>query len=211
MAYNANEAQKQRDYQQAQVDVANKMADEVYTRSVKNMREAGINPILAYSHGLSGAGTGSIASGQSASVGSAPSGSLAQSFMGQSFADQNSASSQWSKGQSSGSSWNNSESGLATGLQQMGALIGAGLNALSSAKLFEINLGGATNAVKDVANDVKQGVTEKVNDIKNNIKLDKESNKANAQEKKSRVKSKIEYIKQNHKMPTTSNGLGHKF
>lgn len=169
MAYNSQEAQKQRDYQQAQVDVANRMADEVYTRSVKNMREAGINPILAYSHGLSGAGSGTVASGQSASVGGSPSGSIAQSFMGQSFADQNSASSQWSKGQSSGSSWNNSESGLAKGLEQMGQLIGAGLNALSSAKFFEINLGDKTNAVKDIANDVKQGVTKTIDKVKSNI------------------------------------------
>lgn len=169
MAYNANEAQKQRDYQQAQVDVANRMADTVYTRSVANMREAGINPILAYSHGLSGAGSGSIASGQSASVGGSPSGAVGQSFMGQSFADQNSASSQWSKGQSSGSSWSNSESGLAKGLEQMGQLIGAGLNALSSAKFFEINLGDKTNAVKDIANDVKQGVTKTIDKVKSNI------------------------------------------
>ena len=187
------------------------MADEVYTRSVKNMREAGINPILAYSHGLSGAGSGTVSSGQSASVGSSPSGSMAQSFMGQSFADQNSASSQWSKGQSSGSSWNNSESGLATGLQQMGALIGAGLNALSSAKLFEINLGGSSDVVKDIANDVKQGVTDKVNDFKNDAKLNIETEKSRRQERRNRAKSKIQYIKQNHKMPVTSNGSGHKF
>lgn len=149
MKYNAQEAQKQRDYQQAQVDVANRMADTIYTRSAANMREAGINPILAFSHGLSGAGTGTVASGQSASISGSPSGNVAQSFMGQSFADQNSASSQWSKGEASGSSWENSVSGLATGLQQMGELIGAGLNSLSSAKLFEINLGDATKDVKD--------------------------------------------------------------
>lgn len=166
MAYNANEAQKQRDYQQAQVDVANRMADTIYTRSAANMREAGINPILAFSHGLSGAGSGTVSSGQSASVGGSPSGNVAQSFMGQSFADQNSASSQWSKGEASGSSWQNSESGLAKGLQQMGELIGAGLNALSSAKFFEINLGDKTNAVKDIANDVKQGVTKTIDKVK---------------------------------------------
>ena len=169
MAYNAQEAQKQRDYQQAQVDVANRMADTVYTRSVANMREAGINPILAYSHGLSGAGTGTVASGQSASVGGSPSGSVASSFMGQSFADQNSASSHWSKGEASGSSWENSESGLAKGLQQMGELIGAGLNALSSAQFFEINLGDKTNAVKDIANDVKEGVTKTIDNVKSKI------------------------------------------
>ena len=169
MAYNANEAQKQRDYQQAQVDVANKMADTIYTRSAANMREAGINPILAYSHGLSGVGSGTVSSGQSASVGGSPSGSMAQSFMGQSFADQNSAASQWSKGEASGSSWQNSESGLAKGLQQMGELIGAGLNALSSAKFFEINLGDKTNAVKDMANDVKEGVTKTIDKAKKYI------------------------------------------
>lgn len=187
MQYNAQEAQKQRDYQQAQVDVANRMADTVYTRSVANMREAGINPILAYSHGLSGAGSGTVASGQSASVGGSPSGSVAQSFMGQSFADQNSASSMWSKGQSSGSSWSNSESGLAKGLEQMGQLIGAGLNALSSAKFFEINLGEQSNAVKNIANDVKQGVEEKVNDFK----LKVENNKYQRQQKIQSIKNKL--------------------
>ena len=93
----------------------------------------------------------------------------------------------------------------------MGALIGAGLNALSSAKLFEINLGNGTDAVKDIANDVRQGVANKVNDIKNDIKLDKDTTKSNAQDRKYRAKSKIEYIKKYHKVPATSNGSGHKF
>lgn len=201
MEYNRVEAQKQRDYQQAQVDIANKMADTVYTRSAANMREAGINPILAFSHGLSGVGTGTVSSGQSASIGGSPSGSVAQSFMGQSFADQNSASSQWSKGEANGSSWQNSESGLAKGLQQMGELIGAGLNALSSAKFFEINLGDKTNAVKDIANDVKEGVTDKVNDFK----LQVENNKYQRQQKIQSIKNKL---KGNNK---GSSGGGAKF
>ena len=48
-------------------------------------------------------------------------------------------------------------------------LIGAGLNALSSAKFFEINLGDKTNAVKDIANDVKEGVTNTIDKVKSKI------------------------------------------
>lgn len=71
MGFNAEEAQKVRDWQE-------RMANTIYTRSVANMREAGINPILAANMGLSGAQVGS---GATASLGGVPSAPLAQSFM----------------------------------------------------------------------------------------------------------------------------------
>lgn len=134
--YNAREAAIQREWQE-------KMANTVYQRSVEDMKKAGINPILAAGMGL---GTASVGSGATASI------SNPDVFMGQSFAEQNSAMTS----QSHGSSWNNSESGLATGLQAMGDAIKAGLQSLSSAKSFDILVGGNTEG--DVVKDVKKGV-----------------------------------------------------
>lgn len=164
MAYNAAEAQKQRDFNYL-------MGNSIYTRSVKNMIEAGINPILAANFGLSAA---SVNSGAQASV-SSPS-----AFMGQTFADQVSAShSEWashseSKGSSKGSSWNESESGLAQALENMGNFIGAGLNALSSAKLFDITIGdGTKGSSSQTASEVGSAIKKS---LKN--KIDKSINKA---------------------------------
>lgn len=157
MAYNAAEAQKQRDFNEL-------MGNTLYTRSVKNMREAGINPILAAQTGLSAA---NVNSGATASI-SAPS-----AFMGQTFADQASAShSQWvsdsgSESHSKGSGWSNSESGLATALSNMGEFIGNGLNALSSAKFMDLQIGDltgkntgskASNLATKVGNTIENGL-----------------------------------------------------
>lgn len=120
MEFNAREAQKQREWQE-------KMANTIYTRSVKNMKEAGINPILAASMGLSGA---SVGSGATANI-SSPS-----AHMGTAIAEQNSAStgSAYGENWSSGSSWSESSSGLAEGLKQMGELIGGAIQSLNSSK-----------------------------------------------------------------------------
>lgn len=149
MEFNAAEAQKSRDYTQAQVDIANKMADTVYTRAAANMKEAGINPILAYSHGLAGVGSGSVSSGQSASVG-APAGSQAQTFMGQSFADMNSASKQYSHGEGTGSSWNNSTSGFTTAAEQLAGMFGKIADGLSSG--LKIDVGASIDKLIDALN-----------------------------------------------------------
>lgn len=141
--FNAREAAIQREWQE-------KMSNTVYQRSVADMKKAGINPILAAGMGL---GTASVGSGATASV------SNPEVFMGQSFAEQNSAMTS----QSHGSSWNNSESGLATGLQAMGDAIKAGLQSLSSAKLFDIQVG--SNTTGDVVKDVKKGVETTYNTI----------------------------------------------
>lgn len=133
MEYNSMEAQKQREWEE-------RMANTIYTRSVANMKEAGINPILAASMGLSGA---SVGSGATASV------AQPQTFMGQTFADQNSANQAWSAGDSyshgenggswgsSSSSWNNSESGLATGLRQMSQLTEDVYNTVKSSQFMK--------------------------------------------------------------------------
>ncbi len=110
MEYNSREAQKARDWNE-------NMANTVYTRSTKNMKEAGINPVLAAQMGLSGANVGS---GATASIGgsSAP--------LAQTFANSSSASNSWSHsegmshGGSSGSSWNDSTYGLSTAIDQLG-------------------------------------------------------------------------------------------
>lgn len=164
MRYNATEAYAQRAFNEM-------MGNTIYTRSVKNMMEAGINPILAANMGLSGA---SVNSGAAASI------ATPSTFMGQTFADQASAShseshasggsESSSHGSSSGSSWNSSESGLATGLAQLGSAVQNGLQALSSAKLFDITIGGNDSTVGKVVKDVKQGVENTINKAKNYIK-----------------------------------------
>lgn len=152
--FNAKEAQKQRDWQQKNIDIANAMANTVYSRSMKDMKAAGLNPILAAGLGLGSAGAGTTSAGTAASV------NTPSTYMGQTFAEQNSAS--HSEGFGSGSSWNESTSGLATGLQLMGEAIAGVLENLSSSQKIEIALQGLENINKDVDNDGKTGNDEKV-------------------------------------------------
>lgn len=146
--YNAREAQKTRDWEE-------RMANSIYTRSVANMKEAGINPILAANFGLSGA---SIGSGATASLGT-PS-----TFMGQTYAEQNSASSAYNN--ASGSSWNNSESGLATFLEQMGTLAKGIAGYIQNGMNIDISLEGMNDFLHNGG--AKKG-GEKVNSTKNKI------------------------------------------
>lgn len=132
--YNSKEAEKQREWEQKNIDIANNMANTVYSRSVSDMIKAGINPVLAASMGLSGAGAGSVTSGASASIG------VPSTYMGNTFAEQNSASNSYNE--SNGSSWNQSESGLATFLESMGTWVSGMIGALNSAHTIEVSLKG---------------------------------------------------------------------
>lgn len=147
MDYNTREAQKTRDWQ-------TEMANTIYTRSAKNMEEAGINPILAAGFGLSPA---SVGSGATASIGT-PS-----TFMGNTYADSNSASTSTSRsqGMSEGQSWGSqfaqSTSGLSTFLNQMGTtvdglkdMMNGGQTLANVADAVGANAASVINAVKDV-------------------------------------------------------------
>ena len=150
MRYNAEQAQIQREWEE-------RMANTIYTRSVANMKEAGINPVLAASMGLSGA---SVGSGATASI------SMPSAYMGQTFADQNSANQAWSTGDSyshgeqsgswgsSSTSWNNSESGLATGLKQMADFtsdLASTVNAAKAIDWLKDKLESDVDAMKETA------------------------------------------------------------
>lgn len=150
MDFNREEAQKNRDWQE-------QMANTIYTRSVANMKEAGINPILAAGMGLSGAGVGS---GAQASIGgsSAP---LAQTFLG---AESRNTASSW--GESEGSSWNHSESGLATWLGAMGSLI--------SGILGKMNSSNTINVAIDMLKDAGERVTETTKGLTSNDKKEQQ-------------------------------------
>lgn len=127
-AFNAEQAKISRDWEES-------MANTIYTRSVKNMKEAGINPILAANMGLSGA---SVGSGATASI-SGASAPIAQSFMDTSSASSG-ASESW--GESHGSSWSDSEGGIVTALSALGGLFEQLANQAASSQTINILLDG---------------------------------------------------------------------
>lgn len=156
-AYNAEQARIQRDWQQAQVDVANEMANTTYSRSVKDMINAGINPILAAGAGLGAVGNGTVAGGSSASIGT-PTGHMAQAVP-----DVISSSQTASQGQ--GSSWGASESGLAVGLQLLGEAIGNAISTLGSGKTLDDYMNNAGNKISSTWEDVKLAAIENLPDV----------------------------------------------
>lgn len=126
MDFNREEAQKARDWEE-------NMANTIYTRSTKNMKEAGINPVLAAGMGLSGASVGSAAT---ANIGGA------SAPMANTFSEYNSAShsESYGIGESQGSSWNQSTSGFTTALEQIVGMFQSIGNAFASG--INVNLNG---------------------------------------------------------------------
>lgn len=118
--FNAAEAQKARDWTE-------RMSNTAYQRAVKDMKAAGINPILAAMNGGASASSGSAASGPSASASMANSG-MASSGMASMSAG---SASMASAGNYSGQGNNMSEN-----LAMMGAIasmFGEGMSGLASA------------------------------------------------------------------------------
>lgn len=152
--YNAKQAEIQRAWQE-------KMSNTQYQRAMEDMRKAGLNPILAYSQGISGA---SVGSGATASM-TSPS-----TYMGQTFAEQNSASHSSSSGSSNGTSygWSQSESGLATGLEQIGTAINGLITQMASSKTVNNILEHSTGSVKKGIENLKDKVEKAFNNKKNN-------------------------------------------
>lgn len=157
MDFNREEAQKQRDWQA-------EMANSIYTRSVKNMKEAGINPILAYNMGLSGA---SVGTGATASLAGVPSAPLAQNFMdswsasesyshGSSWGNENGGS--YGNGSSWGAGWANSEEGIVTALQGLGSLAGNALAGINAGQALEKLGANGKGIVKGVVSAVDNGI-----------------------------------------------------
>lgn len=146
MNFNREEALKQRDWE-------TDMANSVYTRSVNNMREAGINPILAANMGLSAA---SVGSGATASI-SGASAPMAQSFM-DSWSAQSSRGE--NTGHSEGSSWGQSESGLAVGLQMMGEAIAGALSSINTGNTINYTMSQLGEGAKTTWNDLKKLMVE---------------------------------------------------
>lgn len=137
MNYNREEAQKARDWE-------TNMANTIYTRSVNNMREAGINPILAASMGLSGA---SVGSGATASIGGAT------APMANTYSEYNSAShsQSYGVGESEGRSWNQSTSGFTTAIEQIAGMFANIGNALSSG--INVNFNATAETMKNTIED----------------------------------------------------------
>lgn len=126
-AYNAEEAQKVRDWQE-------RMANTVYQRTVKDMIKAGINPVLAAGNGL---GTASVSSGAQATMGNP------MSYMANTYADSMSAS------QSHGSSWNEASSGI--------ALLADALKGLAEGMTSANNISIAINGLEKIFNQDQDG------------------------------------------------------
>lgn len=206
MDFNAEEAQKQRDWQE-------QMANTIYTRSVKNMRQAGINPILAANMGLTGAGVGS---GATASIGGAPSAPLAQSFM-----DSWSASNAHGlgvgngEGWSEGSSWNQSENGLLTALSELAGLVGNALNIATSGQNINIALEGLENLSNQSKQSWQNQKTMADSAVKNKKYESKyyphEPGRQGSSQSNMKIMEQISNFAQGIAEKVTGNGGGHNF
>lgn len=142
--YNSREAQKTRDWQE-------RLANTTYQRTVQDMIKAGVNPILAAGAGLS---ADSVSSGATANVAGATGQALGA------YPDSINSSQSHAEGQSSGSGWSSSESGLTTFLTAMGQWVTGAIDALSSSQQINIALG----TLGDWAEDQKENYDYSKND-----------------------------------------------
>jgi hypothetical protein len=145
--YNSREAAKQRQWLE-------NMANTVYQRTVKDMKTAGINPILAAQMGL---GTASIGSGATASM------SNPQTFNASAYPDSRSSS----MSNSNGSSW--SEGGIVTAIEKIGELLIGALNGATNSTTI--------NNIMNAASGYHEGTKEQAKAVTNpDTKMFTESN-----------------------------------
>ncbi len=179
MEYNAAEAQKGRDWQ-------TEMANTVYTRSVNNMKEAGINPVLAASAGLSAATVGSA---NTASIGShgAP---LAQGFSGTSSKSTSMSHAEgYQTGGSSGSSWQDSAYGLSIGLEMLGKSLNDIIDLQNAGQVINNIAGEAGDTIDGVAEDINKWAVDNLpNGLNNAIGLSYDPHENSKQDTKRNTK-----------------------
>lgn len=162
MAFNAYEAQKNRDWQEM-------MSNTAYQRAIKDMQAAGLNPILAAANGGATTPSGGMAST-----------SAAQTFMANAIADS------WSSSQSSSGSENRSHgegygsgwsSGGSQSISNIAEQVESGIGALANAwnsitdtntgKKVQQTVNNAVDKVKDTLGNYTSGI-DKVKDWMNN-------------------------------------------
>lgn len=159
--YNSDEAAAQREWLEY-------MANTVYQRTVKDMRKAGINPILAANMGL---GTASVGSGATASM------TTPSTYMSNTFADSTSSSEASSK--SHGSSWNESSAGLTTALTQIAGMFTSALEKMNNGTVVNNIIDKVANEMTGESNYTQKHYGNSMNDYSSKMKQNYDSKYGN--------------------------------
>ena len=137
--YNSEEAEKNRAFQAQQAEINRKwqetMSNTAYQRAMKDLKAAGLNPILAYAQG--GAGTGS---------GASVSGAQATSAMGTAYTDNYSESHGQGSSYGENSSWENSN--MTSNLANQFASILGGITSVMEGILGRTSIPATAEAIK---------------------------------------------------------------